>query len=135
MTELQPAAGFFSRWWAFFRPLRHWKERYQLYLGGQKVWMVPGKPESPSLVPWPLEWIPARLEVTEADSETAQTLGFVLQGAICTDSGKSAQIGQAVRCCRCGVPLHQSHAHMLTSISPPSCSRCTSLVKLLKVWF
>jgi hypothetical protein len=116
--------GFFQRWWAFFSPEKGWRDRYLAFRSGKNVWEVPGKPECPKVVPFPVQWIPHRLELLPEDDEAAHVRGFVFTQPVCSATGKTVPLGRGVNCLRCGVALHEARAHMVTSFSPPYCSRC-----------
>ncbi len=114
---------FFSKWIAFFCPVTGWKKRYLAFKGGQTTWEVPGHPKASKVVPFPVEWIPHRT-AGEFDDEATRKRGFEFLPAVCVDSGKEAPIGKGVRCLRCGIPLHESAAHMVSGFDPPYCKRC-----------
>ena len=123
--------SFLKKWLAFFRPVLGWRERLLDYLRGQKAWPIPGKPDKPRVVPFPLEWIPHRSELTEEDDEAAHARGFVFLPITCVDSEQESLPGVAVSCCRCGVGLHPNAAHMIGGFDPPYCKRCKWVIKLL----
>lgn len=122
---------FISKWIAFFRPRLGWAEMLREFKAGKNVWNIPGKPDKPQVVPFPIEWMPHRLELTEADDAAAQTRGFVFLPGVCVDSGKEVEIGVAVSCCRCAVTLHPGMAGMIAGFDPPYCSRCKWVIKLV----
>jgi hypothetical protein len=118
------------RWLAFFRPVRGWWERYTAFRRGATVWEIPGKPDKPKAVPFPLEWLPHRLALTAEDSEAAHLRGFAFEEVTCVDSGQKCGGGVAVSCLRCSVPLHPDAAHMFGGFDPPYCKRCKWVIKL-----
>lgn len=122
---------FWMKWIAFFWPVPGWKRRLQEAKAGRNVWDVPGKPEKSKVVPWPVEWMPHRLELTEEDDETAHTRGFVFLPGVCVDTGLEAKVGEVVSCCRCRVALHPRAAHMIAGFDPPHCKRCRWVIKLV----
>ena len=122
---------FWQKWIAFFSPMPGWKARYTKFLGGGTTWSVPGKPDKPQLIPFPLPWMPHRLKLTEEDDEAAHTRGFVFLPGVCADTGQRGEIGVIVSCLRCAVPLHPSAAHMYGGFDPPYCNRCKWVIKLL----
>ena len=93
---------------------------------GQKVWEVPGRPDANKMIPWPLAWIPHKVvpRGTYPEGDPQEKVGFVFLPATCTDTGKPAPVGVAVACHRCGVPLHDSAAHMAGGFSIPTCKWC-----------
>ena len=119
------------KWSAFFRPVGGWKVRLLEARAGRNTWEVPGKPHCSKVVPFPVQWLPHRLALTDEDTEADHTRGFVFLAGTCVDSGKYAKIGEAVNCCRCGVLLHPTSAHMFAGFDPPYCSRCKWPIKLL----
>ena len=119
------------KWFAFFSPVAGWEDRFRRYKSGQHVWGIPGKPDKPKAIPFPLEWIPHRLELTSEDDEAAHARGFAFESVTCVDTGQEAGIGVALSCLRCGVPLHPEAAHMFGGFDPPCCNRCRLVVKLL----
>jgi hypothetical protein len=123
--------SFWSKWLAFFRPVAGWAQRLREAKAGRNVWEVPGKPEKSKLVPFPIEWMPHRLELTEEDDEAAHIRGFVFLPGTCVDTGKEAAVGDVVSCCRCGVPLHPLASHMIGGMDPPYCRRCRWVIKLV----
>ena len=123
--------SFLSKWIAFFRPIPGWAQRLRLHKAGQTAWDIPGKPDKPKVVPFPVEWIPHRLELTEEDDASTQARGFAFLPAVCVDSGKEAEIGVGVLCCRCGVELHPAAANMIGGFDPPYCRRCKWVIKLV----
>lgn len=129
MTFSEKARNFFRKWYAFFRPVDGWKERYRAYRAGVNTWPVPGKLDKPYVVPFPVEWIPARLELTEQDGPEAHARGFVLLDTTCVDTGNEAPAGVGVCCLRCGVHLHPIAANMYSTFDPPYCRRCKKKVR------
>lgn len=121
---------FFRKWAAFFRPVEGWKKRFLLFRGGVHTWEVPGLPEKSKVVPFPVQWIPHRMELTDEDDEASHTRGFVFLDVTCSDSGKDAPAGVGVLCLRCGLPLHPTAAHMVSDFNPPYCRRCKWPLKL-----
>lgn len=121
---------FWQKWLAFFRPVPGWRDRLRKFKGGQTVWDVPGKPGKSKVVPFPLEWIPHRLEVTEEDDEATKERGFAMIPVTCIEGGEEAAVGVGVLCLRCGVPLHPRHANMVGGFDPPYCKRCKWPIKL-----
>jgi len=99
--------------------------------GAENTWEVPGKPDRPKVVPFPVPWLPHRLELTEADDDADHARGFVFLPGVCVDSGKDCAVGVVVSCCRCGVSLHPAAAHMIAGFDPPYCSRCRWVIKLV----
>tara|TARA_Y100000034_G_scaffold20681_1_gene23672 strand:- start:105 stop:518 length:414 start_codon:yes stop_codon:yes gene_type:complete len=128
--QTEPQIGFFAKWWAFFRPVEGWEGRYRSYRGGRNVWEVPGKENCPKLTPFPLQWVPHRLELTDDDTPQAHHRGFELTVITCTDSGRVESGTLATLCCRCGVPLHSSRGHQNSPFDAPSCKRCRWIVRL-----
>ena len=120
----------FLKWRAFFSPVPDWWERYRAFRSGTNQWEVPGKPDRPKVVPFPVQWIPHRLVLSEADSEAAWARGFEFEEAICADTGKPCGVGLVVACLRCGVPLHPEAAHMFGGFDPPYCKRCKWVIRL-----
>lgn len=116
---------FLYKWFRFFFPVRGWRKRYRAFSRGRNVWEVPGKPDKPKLIPFPLEWLPHRLDNLEGDDERK---GFALVPAVCVDTGLEVQPGDGVLCLRCGVPLHPSVANIVTTQDPPYCRRCERFV-------
>jgi hypothetical protein len=53
--------SFIYKWWHFFFPVKGWKPRYLAFTRGQKSWPVPGRPDAPHVMPFPVEWIPHRI--------------------------------------------------------------------------
>ena len=121
---------FVTRWIAFFRPIPGWKKRILEFKAGRTVWEVPNRPDVPKLVPFPLEWVPHRLELTDDDDEGSHARGWVMLSVTCIDSGEEAGPGVAVSCLRCGVPLHPRQANMIGGFDPPYCARCKWPIKL-----
>ena len=140
---------FFSKWLAFFNPVKGWKTRRLQFKGGNTTWEVPGHPECSKVVPWPVQWIPhrqltaaevaapaalqARVDEDPANPDLVRDLaaakglaerGFAFVDCTCVDSGKAAGIGIGVLCVRCGVPLHPDSANMISGFDPPHCDRC-----------
>jgi hypothetical protein len=122
---------FRMKWFAFFLPLPGWLTRLREAKAGRNAWPVPGKPDKPMVVPFPIEWVPHRLELTGEDNDAAHARGFVFHAATCTDSEEEAAVGVAVSCCRCAVSLHPKAAHMIGGFDPPYCRRCRWVIKLL----
>jgi hypothetical protein len=122
---------FISKWIAFFHPLPGWLLRLREAKAGKNTWEVPGKPDRPKVVPFPVPWLPHRLELTEADDDADHARGFVFLPGVCVDSGKDCAVGVVVSCCRCGVSLHPAAAHMIAGFDPPYCSRCRWVIKLV----
>jgi hypothetical protein len=146
--------NFFRKWLAFFRPVDGWKRRLLQFKSGNTAWEVPGKPDAPKVVPFPVQWIPWRaltsdeellalelkveiealekdedatteaLEALKQKSEAASALTARFLDCTCIDSGKLAPVGVGVLCCRCGVPLHPEYANMMGGFDPPYCNRC-----------
>ena len=122
---------FWLKWVAFFRPLGGWKTRYRQAKMGRNTWEVPGKPFSPKVIPFPVEWLPHRLDLVDGDNSSAHSRGFVFLPGVCVDTGKEVEVGTAVSCCRCGVTLSPEAAHMFSGFDPPYCKRCKWVIKLL----
>ena len=122
---------FVVKWIAFLRPLPGWKKRILEFRAKKNVWDVPGKPDKPKLVPFPLEWLPHRLELTDEDDEASHARGFVMLSGTCVDTGQECEPGVVVSCLRCGVPLHPTAANMVGGFDPPYCRRCEWPIKLL----
>jgi hypothetical protein len=125
------ALGVLRKWFAFFRPVSGWKERLINFKSGQTTWEIAGNPELPKLIPFPLEWVPHRLELTDEDDEAAHARGFVFLPGTCVDSGKECEPGVVVSCLRCSVPLHPTAANMFGGFDPPYCHRCKWVLKLV----
>ena len=125
MIKLQ---RFFLAWRSFFFPAKGWKEMYLAFKRGHMMWEIPGKPP---VCPFPLEWLPVRLALTEGDSEEAHQRGFAFDSAVCTDTGVECLPGVGVRCLRCRVPLSPEAADAVGPIDPPTCARCRPVVRLL----
>lgn len=124
---------FFAKWWAFFFPVDGWKGRYRAFCAGQKTWPVPGHPEAPKVVPFPVEWIPHRLygpgeELDPPDGSPRRGFEF-LDEVVCVDTGETVGKGVSVSCLRCGVHLHPSAAGMVGGFDPPKCKRCAPIIK------
>ena len=122
---------FLMKWWAFFHPADGWENRLRQMKSGNHTWEVPGRPELPKLVPFPLAWIPHRTDLTEEDSEAAHARGFEFLTDTCVDTGLVCEPGVVVSCLRCGVSLHPQAASMYGGFDPPCCNRCRLVVKLL----
>lgn len=118
--------GSLRLWKAFLRPVPGWHARYQEYLGGKNTWEVPGRPDVPKVVPFPVQWIPHRLDNLGPDD---QARGFAFEPVVCSSSGKSAPVGTGVCCVRCGVPLHETEARMRNGFDAPKCWRCAPLIR------
>lgn len=110
-----------KKWVAFFFPRRGWKLQLRQYKAGMKTWEVPGKPDKPKVVPWPIDWIPHDFQLeTEAD----EARGWRMLAATCVDSGKECEPGVGTCCVRCSVTLHPECANMIGPWDPPYCRRC-----------
>lgn len=108
---------------SFFNPVPGWKIRFREFQAGRRVWDVPGRPQCPKVIPFPIEWFPHRLSQDE-DTEEEKARGFVFLDSLCIDTGKEIKPGVATLCLRCGVPLHPDAAHMMGGFDPPYCRRC-----------
>ena len=120
-----------QKWWAFLCPVPGWKERFLAAKAGKTIWQVPGKPEKPRLVPFPVEWMPHRCALTAEDDQASHARGFVFLPGVCVETGKELAVGVALSCCRCGVTLSPEAAHMYQGFDPPYCSRCRWVIKLM----
>jgi len=117
--------NWFRKWLAFFRPVEGWKNRFLAFKRGQTGWQVPGRPECHQVAPWPVEWIPHRLiPAGEGETEAEEAQGFRFLDAICVETGVAASVGEAVRCCRCGVDLHPRASNQFSAFDPARCNRC-----------
>ena len=67
-------------------------------------------------------------------SATCQWSGASVSGATPIVDEQVDLTHFGVRCARCGVPVHASHAGMAHSFSVPSCVPCRWLVKLAVLW-
>lgn len=119
---------FLSKWIAFFFPAEGWKERLLSFRGGANGWPIPGKPEKPPIMIFPLEWVPHRLQLTDEDDEVSHTRGFILLSGTCVESGEHYEVGQVLSCLRCGVYLSEGAADSRTVFDPPCCRRCRAIV-------
>ena len=122
---------FFFKWKRWFRPIPGWKQRYKAFLGGKNVWDVPGRPDVPKVVPFPVEWIPHRFEGLQSEEEVKR--GFALESVTCVDTGDYAPVGVGVLCIRCGVPLHEKAAGMTNGFDPPKCKRCAPVIAITRL--
>lgn len=120
--------SFINRWWSFLFPVTGWKERYRAYKHGQLTWEVPGRPDVNKVTPWPVEWLPHRLDNLE---DKWQKLGFQPIESTCVETGAKLAPGIGVRCVRCGVSLSPKAAHMRTLHDPPHCRRCSFIIALV----
>lgn len=111
------------RWRRFFHPIPGWKLRYRQYKAGQTVWAVPGKEDADPVCPWPVQWIPVRLD-------PSLERGFEFLESECSESYRPLPIGVGVCCVRCGIHLHPDRANVVGHFDPPRCSRCAPLVAL-----
>ena len=111
-------------WYLWFAPLPNWKQRVVEYRAGRRVWDLPWNPNAPKAVPFPVEWIPHR-PAHLADGREVLNKGVVLLDAKCEITGKTAEVGVGVCCCRCGIDLHPDAAHMINPMSIPVCWRCS----------
>lgn len=59
--------NFFRKWFAFFNPVAGWKKRLLQFKSGNTAWEVPGKPDAPKVVPFPVQWIPWRALTAEEE--------------------------------------------------------------------
>lgn len=138
LGELRRAGvrAFVWKWWRFVRPVPGWFDRYRLAKSGTTVWSVPdAPPETPKLVPWPLEWFPHRRLLPSDTDEGDIQRQFVFTEPFCVDSGLVVPKGLGVLCCRCGVPLHQDYAYPALgapSFDAPYCRRCRFPMLLVK---
>jgi len=121
---LASISRWFSCWRSFFSPVPGWKQRYLAFKGGKTTWAVPDRPESPQVIPFPVQWIPHRLSVIE-DPEDVRLRGFAfLKEVISAESGTMLTRDDAVACLRCGIHLSAKEAHMIGGFDPPYCKRC-----------
>ncbi len=125
--------NWFRRWVAFFRPMPGWKGRFLEFKKGRTGWSVPGRPECHQVAPWPIEWIPHRLlSAGDPVDEEHPLRGFQFLIATCAETGKLADVGVGVRCCRCGIDLHPIAAHQFSAFEPGRCSRCKWVMGFLR---
>jgi len=117
------------RSWAWLFPVPRWKDRLLAYIDGNAVWAVPGRPDMMPMSPWPPEW--CVLEAVEASDDGAPAHMKLVDG-VSLISSRVAEGEDAVRCCRCGITLHVTEAHMGTSIDVPACSWCIGAVRRVR---
>lgn len=110
----------FSRINAFLFPVHGWSDRVRDYRNGNVTWQVEGRSDIAPLVPWPLEWIAAEVLADSPELRFHDHVSLV--------SGKECVGHDAVKCSRCGIPLHTGEAHMTDSLSVPACSWCVGAV-------
>lgn len=118
--------NFFRRVWSWLLPRAGWKERVQAFRSGVTVWPILERPDMDPLFPWPSEWcLWEAVEPEEPDQKAKSRFGS------CTSlvSGQTAHGDDAVRCARCGIPLHMGEAHMTTNLDIPACSWCVGAVR------
>ena len=100
------------------------------------MWEVPGLPDKPKVVPFPVQWIPHTFDETQFDDGQPEgpdhERGFKFLAVTCAETGKEAAKGIGVCCLRCGIPLHPVAATMHGSFDPPVCWRCSWILILYK---
>ena len=109
--------------WLF--PPKGWRKLVKQRRHGSIKWPAPveGKP---ALVGFPLQWL-----VASADPETSSGLRYPTSGVQCSACGGAVEpAASAVRCARCGVPLHDNEdcAHMEDSLDIPACRWCQGAI-------
>lgn len=112
---------FLRLWWAWLHPVSGWRLRYRRFKAGQTVWPVPGAPQADPVCPWPVEWIPHRLDPSDPR-------GFVFLDSTCAETGVPIRVGVGCRCLRCGIDLHPNVANQVSHFDPPRCRRCNVLL-------
>ena len=117
---------FFKRVWSYIFPVPGWRQRIFDYRDGKGVWEVTGYPEMDPMAPWPAEW--CVWEVAPPDEKHSKHYPKMV-GCVSHISGSRADGDDAVRCSRCGIPIHMGEAHMLTTIDIPACSWCVGSVR------
>ena len=105
--------------------------RFKRFKGGAHTWEVPGKPDKPKVIPFPVQWIPHTTDEEQFDTRDHER-GFKFLDVVCCDSGKKAPIGVGVFCLRCAVPLHPTAAGMASDFDPPVCKRCSWILLFYK---
>lgn len=115
------------RWWMFFFPVRGWRDRYEKFLRGQRVWPIEADPTLPPTIPFPLAWVPVQWERDESKDKDF----FRLCSSTSLESGNPLPVGEGVRCLRCGIELHEREAHMYGAYDPPQCPRCRRLLQII----
>jgi len=61
--------NFLKKWFAFFRPVFGWRQRFLQFKSGSTTWDVPGHPNAPKVVPFPVQWIPHRITGAEDEAK------------------------------------------------------------------
>lgn len=130
-TTPAPTVSAFAKWSAFFSPVSGWKDRFLEFKSGRRTWAVPGKPDFPEVVPFPVEWVPHTFDEAEFDDK-AREIGFKFIDVVCCETGKPAPAGVGVLCLRCGIPLHPTAAGMIGGFDPPVCKRCSWILIFYK---
>ena len=121
--------NFFRRVWSWLIPRPGWEDRVLAYRSGNTVWPVPEHPDMDPLFPWPAEW--CVWEVAPPAKEGGKHFPKMISCTSCV-SGTHADGDNAVRCARCGIPLHMGEAHMATNLDIPSCSWCVGSVRRVR---
>lgn len=114
---------FLKRLLAFVKPLSGWRHRVRLYKAGAAVWDVDGHPEIQPFVPWPPQWCS-----WEAAPDEESKVRFLPHRSLI--SGKLCEGDAAVKCARCGIPVHMDETDMLTNLDVPSCPWCTPVIRI-----
>lgn len=117
-------------WVRFLFPVPGWADRYRCFKRGQTSWPVPDRPDANPVIPWPVQWIPYTQRGLTNPEDIQRGFGFL--PGVCVETGKSCEVGRAVSCLRCGVPLSEKAAGMLSGFDPPACPRCRS--RILRVY-
>lgn len=101
-------------------PRRGWRALVLDYRRGRIVWPVPGRPDAPHVLPFPIQWTASRVLALGEGPRRGWEPVVDAPCAAC-----QRPLGQnGVRCVRCAVLLHESCAGMETTTAIPSCSVC-----------
>lgn len=108
---------------AFLKPVSGWNKRIRLFKAGAAVWDVDGHPEIQPFIPWPPHWCS-----WEAAPDEPSKVRFISHRSLI--SGKLCEGDAAVKCARCGIPVHMDETDMIDNLDVPSCRWCTPLIRI-----